>query len=66
MRLKDKTAIITGAGAGIGRAIAVRFAEEGARVAVVGWHPENITDTTEMIQAKGGEGLWIQADVSKE
>lgn len=66
MRLKDKAAIVTGAGAGIGRAIAVRFAEEGARVAVVGWHSENIADTAEMIQSKGGEGLWIQADVSKE
>lgn len=66
MRLKGQAAIVTGAGAGIGRAIAIRFAEEGARVAVVGWHSENTADTAGVIQSKGGECVWIQTDVSSE
>ena len=40
MRLAGKVAIITGAGSGIGRASALRFAQEGAAVAVVDWHEE--------------------------
>jgi len=65
-RLKDKVAIVTGAGSekGIGRAIAVGFAKEGAKVVVAGRTPENIKLTAESIQQEGGEALDIVMDTS--
>ena len=66
MRLKDKVAIVTGAATGIGQAIAVRFASEGASVIVdyVG-APDVPDQTLEKIRAVGGKTLAIVADVSK-
>jgi 3-oxoacyl-[acyl-carrier protein] reductase len=52
MRFKDQTAIVTGAGRGIGHAIALRFASEGARVAVVSRTEANAARTAEEINAK--------------
>jgi len=64
MRLKGKTAIVTGAARGIGRAIAVRFAQEGARVAVVDLREAEGTETVRLIEAAGSEGMFIRTDVS--
>jgi NAD(P)-dependent dehydrogenase (short-subunit alcohol dehydrogenase family) len=66
VRLEGKVALITGAGSGIGRAIARRFAEEGARVTVVDWKPESGQETVRMVQADGGEAIYVEADVSQE
>jgi len=66
MRLKDKVAIVTGAASGIGRAIALRFAEEGANVCCVAdINIDGIKNTAEEIQRMGRKAIWVQADVAK-
>ena len=66
MRLKDMVAIITGAGQGIGRAYALRFADEGAKVVIAEINLENAQMVAREIEAKGGEALAIKTDVSDE
>jgi NAD(P)-dependent dehydrogenase (short-subunit alcohol dehydrogenase family) len=56
-RLEGKVAIITGAGTGIGEAIAHKFAGEGARVVVSGLPDDPIGDVAESIRAKGGKAM---------
>ena len=63
MRLKDKVALMTASGAGIGRATALLFAREGAKV-VVNSISERGRKTVEMIEKGGGQALFFQADVS--
>lgn len=62
-RLSDKVTIITGGGSGIGRASALRFAEEGARVAVVDLDEDAARETCELI---GADALALRADVTVE
>ena len=64
MRLQDKIAIITGAGRGIGKAIAIRFAKEGAKVVVDDVNDALGTDTVSIICDAGGEAIFLNADVS--
>lgn len=65
MRLAGKVALITGAGAGIGRATAVLFAKEGAAVAVVDRNGPAAQETVESITREGGCALAVQADLAK-
>jgi len=65
-RLNKKTAIITGSTRGIGRGIAEYFAEEGAIVVISGRSEEEGSDTVQTIKEKGGEALFIAADVSRQ
>ena len=65
MRLKDKVALITGAGSGIGRASALLFAREGAKVVVVDVRDEAGEETVHLIREGGGEAVFVHADVSR-
>jgi 3-hydroxybutyrate dehydrogenase len=66
MRLKDKAAIITGAASGIGKAIALRFAREGARVAIADLNKEAADATAKEIRARKGIALGLAMDVTDE
>lgn len=65
MKLKDKVAIITGAGSGIGRASALLFAREGAKVVVADLVAEAGAETVRQIEAEGGQALFVAVDVSQ-
>jgi NAD(P)-dependent dehydrogenase (short-subunit alcohol dehydrogenase family) len=65
-RLANKVALITGAGSGIGRATAIVFAREGARVVVADRDEQSGTEAVEQIRQAGGEASVVQADVSRE
>lgn len=64
MLLKDKVAIITGAASGFGKATAILFSQEGAKIVAVDFNFEGASKTAEEIHAAGGEALAIKADVS--
>jgi NAD(P)-dependent dehydrogenase (short-subunit alcohol dehydrogenase family) len=64
-QLDGRTALITGAGSGLGRAISVAFAEAGARVAVADISLEKAVETVEMIKRQSGEGIAARLDVTK-
>lgn len=66
MRLQDKVALITGAGAGIGLETARRFAAEGAAVVVVDLDADAAARTAAELEAAGGRALAVQADVSSD
>jgi len=66
MRLKGKVALITGAASGIGRATALLFAQEGAKVMCADIDGEGARATAQEIAARGGEAAHVQADVSQE
>lgn len=66
MRLKDKVVIITGATAGIGRASAIMFAKEGAKVVGAGRNTAKGESLVEEIKAAGGEAIFVKTDIQKE
>lgn len=66
MRLKGKVSIITGAGQGIGKATALKFAQEGAKVICCDINPSAAHQTAADIQAAGGEAMGFLVDVTKK
>ena len=64
--LENKVAVVTGAGQGIGRAIALSYAREGARVVVADFNEEMGQETVKLIEETGGEAAFVHGDVSKE
>jgi len=64
MRLKDKVAIVTGAGRGIGEGIALRFAEEGAKLIVNDVSEADASRTVEAIKSKGGQAVAVIGSVA--
>ncbi|WP_029601664.1 SDR family NAD(P)-dependent oxidoreductase [Halococcus hamelinensis] len=65
-RMDSKSAIVTGASSGIGRATARRFAEEGASVVVADLVEEGGNDTVDIIEDEGGEAMFVQTDVTND
>ncbi|MFH9083284.1 SDR family NAD(P)-dependent oxidoreductase [Streptomyces sp. NPDC017673] len=63
-RFSGRTALVTGAGSGIGRGVALALAREGARVVVAGRRPDPLHETVALIEAGGGKSLAVTADVS--
>ena len=66
MLLEDKNAIITGAGSGVGRASALRFAEEGAKVVCADLDADAAKETVRLVEEAGGTAVPFAVDVSKE
>ena len=65
-RVEGKVAIVTGGGAGIGRACCLRLAEKGTRVVVTDISEERGKETLGQIEDKGGEGFFFRHDVTQE
>ncbi len=66
MSNENPVAIVTGAGAGIGRACALRFAKEGARVVVVDLSEADGRATVDLLASQGAKAIFCHADVSVE
>lgn len=66
MRLKNKTAIVTGGAAGIGRAICELFSEEGAQVVIADIDADGGSETARLISDAGGDAAFVETDVSDE
>jgi NAD(P)-dependent dehydrogenase (short-subunit alcohol dehydrogenase family) len=64
VKLKDKVAVVTGGGSGLGRAISLRFADEGARIVIAELNEAKGEETLRAIQAKGVEAFAVPTDVS--
>jgi len=66
MRLKGKKAIVTGAGQGIGRSIALKMAQEGADIVIAEWNPETGKQTKKEVEAFGRKTLLMAVDVANQ
>ncbi len=63
--LIDKVALITGSGSGIGRSAAILFSQAGAKISVADVNAEHGTETVNLIEANGGQAIFVECDVSK-
>ncbi|MFI5718897.1 SDR family NAD(P)-dependent oxidoreductase [Nocardia sp. NPDC051750] len=66
MLLDAKSAVVTGAGSGVGRATALRFAQEGAQVVCADISPERVEETALLVEKAGGAAVAVRADVTAE
>lgn len=64
-RFADRTALVTGAGSGLGRAIALAFAAEGAQVVAAGRSEAALRETVALVEAAGGKAVAVTADVTR-
>ena len=64
-QVEDKVVLVTGGSSGIGRATALTLASEGAKVVVADLNVSGGEQTVHLIQSAGGEGIFVEADVSK-
>src|SRR5712691_3032530 len=64
-QLDDKVALVTGGASGIGRATALTFVREGAKLVIADMQEEGGQQTVHMITEKGGEAIFVRTDVSK-
>lgn len=66
MKLTDKTIVITGGGQGLGRAMAVNLAEQGAKIALIDLNEEQLKETVEQVKAAGSDAVYYLANVTNE
>jgi 2-hydroxycyclohexanecarboxyl-CoA dehydrogenase len=64
VKFRDRTIIVTGAGRGIGRSVALRFAEEGGKVALVARSDQELEETERLVRKAGSRALVLRADVT--
>lgn len=65
MSVQKRVAVITGAGGGIGRSASLQLAEQGIRVVLVDYDAQLGNESLSLVKERGGEGIFVQADVSK-
>jgi 3-oxoacyl-[acyl-carrier protein] reductase len=66
LNLEGKTAVVTGASSGLGRATALALAEHGASVVVAGLEPEALNETADMVQDAGGNAITVDIDITDQ